>query len=40
MALAQCTCSEVPAAGAAPIRIGEPGFSTEFDGDGDCLGCE
>lgn len=33
-------CSEVRAAGAAPIRVGEPGFSTKFDGDGDGVGCE
>lgn len=33
-------CSEVRAAGAAPIRVGEPGFSSKFDGDGDGVGCE
>lgn len=33
-------CSEVRAAGAAPIRVGDPGFSTKFDGDGDGVGCE
>ena len=33
-------CNEVRAAGAAPIRTGEPGFSTRFDGDGDGVGCE
>ncbi|MGB6276535.1 MAG: excalibur calcium-binding domain-containing protein [Rhodococcus sp. (in: high G+C Gram-positive bacteria)] len=30
----------VRAAGAVPIRVGEPGFSTKFDGDGDGVGCE
>jgi hypothetical protein len=34
------SCSEVRAAGVAPIRTGEPGFSTKFDGDGDGVGCE
>ena len=33
-------CAAVRAAGAAPIRVGEPGFSTKFDGDGDGVGCE
>lgn len=33
-------CAEVKAAGAAPIRIEEPGFSTAFDGDGDGVACE
>ncbi len=33
-------CSEVRAAGAAPIRVGEPGFQPKFDGDGDGVGCE
>ncbi|OZF42584.1 deoxyribonuclease [Rhodococcus sp. 14-2470-1b] len=33
-------CGEVRAAGAAPIRAGQPGFSTKFDGDGDGVGCE
>lgn len=33
-------CAAVRAAGAAPIRVGDPGFSTEFDGDGDGVGCE
>ncbi len=23
-----------------PIHLGEPGFSTAFDGDGDGVGCE
>ena len=33
-------CTAVRAAGAAPIRQGQPGFSTKFDGDGDGVGCE
>ncbi|NEK57250.1 DUF1524 domain-containing protein [Geodermatophilus sabuli] len=33
-------CTAVRAAGAAPIRVGEPGWDTAFDGDGDGVGCE
>jgi hypothetical protein len=33
-------CAAVRAAGAAPIRRGEPGWSDAFDGDGDGVGCE
>ena len=33
-------CAAVRAAGAAPIRAGQPGFQTKFDGDGDGVGCE
>lgn len=33
-------CSEVRAAGAAPIRAGDPGFEKKFDRDGDGVGCE
>lgn len=33
-------CTEVRAAGAAPIKVGDPGFSSKFDGDGDGIGCE
>jgi colicin import membrane protein len=33
-------CSEVKAAGAAPIRRGEPGYSSKLDRDGDGIGCE
>nr|WP_314141076.1 DUF1524 domain-containing protein [uncultured Rhodococcus sp.] len=33
-------CAAVRAAGAAPIRVGEPGFSSKFDGDSDGVGCE
>lgn len=33
-------CAEVRAAGAAPIRSTDPGFSPRFDGDGDGVGCE
>ena len=34
------SCGDVRAAGAAPIRVGDPGFSERFDGDGDGVGCE
>ena len=33
-------CDAVRAAGRAPIRAGEPGFESKFDGDGDGIGCE
>ncbi|WP_366246666.1 GmrSD restriction endonuclease domain-containing protein [Cellulosimicrobium cellulans] len=33
-------CAAVRAAGAAPIHAGQPGYSPEFDGDGDGVGCE
>jgi colicin import membrane protein len=33
-------CSEVRAAGAAPIRPGEPGWQSKFDRDKDGVGCE
>ena len=33
-------CAAVRAAGAAPIRRGDPGFDPAFDGDGDGIGCE
>lgn len=33
-------CTAVRAAGAAPIRIGDPGFQSKFDRDGDGVGCE
>ena len=33
-------CSAVRAAGAAPIYIGEPGYSRKLDRDGDGIGCE
>lgn len=33
-------CSEVRAAGADPIREGDPGWSPRFDRDGDGVGCE
>ena len=37
---AYADCDAVRAAGAAPIRRGEPGWSDAFDGDGDGIGCE
>ena len=33
-------CDAVRAAGADPIRAGDPGWDTKFDGDGDGVGCE
>lgn len=33
-------CSEARAAGAAPIRRGQPGYSARLDRDGDGIGCE
>jgi hypothetical protein len=34
------SCSDVRAAGAAPIHRGDPGWSDSFDSDGDGVGCE
>lgn len=33
-------CSEARAAGAAPVRRGDPGYSRRLDRDGDGVGCE
>ena len=33
-------CTEVRAAGAAPIHRGEPGYSSKLDRDGDGIACE
>ena len=33
-------CKEARAAGAAPIRVGEPGYSRKLDRDGDGIACE
>lgn len=33
-------CTEVRAAGAAPIHRGDPGYSSELDRDGDGVACE
>lgn len=33
-------CSEARAAGAAPVRIGDPGYRPGLDRDGDGVGCE
>ncbi|MET4095993.1 DUF1524 domain-containing protein [Arthrobacter sp. UYCu712] len=33
-------CAAVRAAGAAPIRLGQPGYSSKLDGDGDGVACE
>ena len=37
---AYANCDAVRAAGAAPIRRGEPGWSDAFDRDGDGVGCD
>jgi hypothetical protein len=33
-------CDEARAAGATPVRRGDPGYSTDLDGDGDGVACE
>jgi hypothetical protein len=33
-------CAEARAAGAAPVRRGDPGYSKKLDRDGDGIGCE
>ena len=33
-------CNEVRAAGKAPLNAGDPGFSSDMDGDGDGVACE
>lgn len=33
-------CTEVRAAGAAPLRVGEPGYARHLDRDGDGIACE
>lgn len=33
-------CSAAKAAGAAPVRTGDPGYSRDLDRDGDGVGCE
>ncbi|WP_203415161.1 excalibur calcium-binding domain-containing protein [Pseudoxanthomonas suwonensis] len=33
-------CAEARAAGAAPVRRGEPGYGTHLDRDNDGVGCE
>jgi hypothetical protein len=33
-------CTAARAAGAAPVRIGQPGYGTHLDRDGDGVGCE
>lgn len=33
-------CTEARAAGAAPVRRGEPGYGPHLDRDGDGIGCE
>jgi hypothetical protein len=33
-------CSQARAAGAAPVRAGDPGYGRHLDRDGDGVGCE
>jgi len=33
-------CAQARAAGAAPVRRGDPGYSRKLDRDGDGIGCE
>jgi hypothetical protein len=33
-------CTQARAAGAAPVRVGEPGYGRHLDRDGDGIGCE
>ncbi|MEV0545142.1 excalibur calcium-binding domain-containing protein [Nocardia salmonicida] len=33
-------CKAVKAAGAAPLRRGDPGYSSDLDRDGDGVACE
>ena len=33
-------CAAVRAAGAAPLRVGQPGYSRTLDRDGDGVACE
>ncbi|TKV62052.1 excalibur calcium-binding domain-containing protein [Nakamurella flava] len=33
-------CSEARAAGAAPVHVGDPGYGSHLDRDGDGVGCE
>ena len=37
---AYANCSEARAAGAAPVRQGDPGYGRHLDRDGDGVGCE
>jgi hypothetical protein len=34
------SCDAVRAAGASPVRVGDPGYGTHLDGDGDGTACE
>ncbi|WP_255254764.1 excalibur calcium-binding domain-containing protein [Novosphingobium sp. Chol11] len=33
-------CTAARAAGAAPVRVGDPGYGRHLDRDGDGIGCE
>jgi hypothetical protein len=34
------TCDAARAAGAAPVRLGDPGYGRHLDRDGDGIGCQ
>ena len=34
------SCAAARAAGAAPVRVGDPGYGRHLDRDGDGIGCE
>lgn len=34
------SCAQAREAGAAPVRLGDPGYSRRLDRDGDGIGCE
>jgi len=38
--LSYTNCAAARKAGAAPVRVGDPGYSTRLDRDGDGVGCE
>lgn len=40
LAVSYPNCAAARAAGAAPIRIGDPGYSRKLDRDGDGVACE
>ena len=38
--LSYTNCAAARKAGAAPVRVGEPGYARRLDRDGDGIGCE
>lgn len=39
-AIFYANCTAARAAGAAPVRVGDPGYARHLDRDGDGVGCE